>query len=85
MGEARQKRQEQLAFPFARGSEAPLGEREGAETLRVRREAENPAGNQRVMEEVCERENRREAVKRVRANKGSPGIEGMTVDELPRV
>src|ERR1019366_4791052 len=49
----------------------------------VRREAEDPAGNQRVMEEVCERENRRAALKRVRANQGSPGIDGMTVEELP--
>jgi RNA-directed DNA polymerase len=83
MSEERQKNQEQLAFPFAGGSEAPLGEREGAEAPRVRRETEDPAGNQRVMEEVCERGNRREALKRVRANKGSPGIDGMTVDELP--
>ena len=35
------------------------------------------------MEEVCERENRRAAWKRVRAKQGSPGIDGMTVDELP--
>lgn len=83
MGEKRQKTQEQLAFPFAGGSEASQGEREGAEAPKVRREAENPAGNQRVMEEVCERENRRAALKRVRANQGSPGIDGMTVDELP--
>src|ERR1039457_5305960 len=80
MSEERQKNQEQLAFPFAGGSEAPLGEREGAEAPRGRRETEDPAGNQRVMEEVCERENRREAMKRVRANQGSPGIDGMTVD-----
>jgi RNA-directed DNA polymerase len=83
MSEQRQKNQEQLAFPFAAGSEAPGGNRQGAETLRARREAEDPAGNQRVMEEVCERENRREALKRVRANQGSPGIDGMTVDQLP--
>ena len=83
MGEKRQKNQEQLAFPFAGGSETPLGETEGIETPRARRETENPAGNQRVMEEVCERENRREALQRVRANQGSPGIDGMTVDELP--
>ena len=57
--------------------------REGAEAPRVRREAEDPAGNQRVREEVGERENRREALKRVRAKQGSPGIDGMTVDELP--
>src|ERR1017187_1332504 len=83
MSEKRQKNQEQLAFPFACGSEAPVGEGEGAEALRARRETEGPAGNQRVMEEVCERENRREAWQRVRANQGSPGIDGMTVDELP--
>src|ERR1039458_9755242 len=83
MSEKRQKNQQQLAFPFACGSEAPVGEGEGAEALRARRETEGPAGNQRVMEEVCERENRREALKRVRANQGSPGIDGMTVEELP--
>jgi RNA-directed DNA polymerase len=83
MSEERQKNQEQLAFAFAGGSEAPSGEREGAEAPMVKREAEDPAGSQRLMEEVCERENRREALKRVRANQGSPGIDGMTVEELP--
>ena len=83
MSEERSKNQEQLAFPVAWGSEAPAGGREGAEAPRVRRETEDPAGNQRVMEEVCQRENRRKALKRVRANQGSPGIDGMTVEELP--
>ena len=35
------------------------------------------------MEEVVERGNLKAALKRVRKNKGSPGIDGMTVDELP--
>lgn len=35
------------------------------------------------MEEVCERENLRAALKQVRANQGSPGIDGMTVGQLP--
>jgi RNA-directed DNA polymerase len=35
------------------------------------------------MEEVCERENCKQALQRVKANKGSPGIDGMTVEELP--
>jgi group II intron reverse transcriptase/maturase len=35
------------------------------------------------MEHVCERANLLAALKRVRKNKGSAGIDGMTVDELP--
>jgi len=35
------------------------------------------------MEEVCERENLKQALKRVRANKGAPGVDGMTVQALP--
>jgi RNA-directed DNA polymerase len=35
------------------------------------------------MELVCERQNCLAALKRVRENKGSPGIDGMTVKELP--
>ena len=34
------------------------------------------------MEEVCERENCLQALKRVKSNKGSPGIDGMKVEEL---
>jgi len=36
------------------------------------------------MERVAERGNVRAALKRVRQNKGSPGVDGMTVDELPK-
>ncbi len=39
-------------------------------------------GTDRLMEEVVQRENARVAFKRVRQNKGSPGIDGMTVDDL---
>ena len=35
-----------------------------------------------MMEEVVRRENLKKALKRVCANKGSPGVDGMTVDEL---
>jgi RNA-directed DNA polymerase len=35
-----------------------------------------------LMEEVCERGNCWQAYKRVKANKGSPGIDGMTVGDL---
>lgn len=36
-----------------------------------------------MMEEVCERENCQQALKRVKSNKGSPGIDGMSVKQLP--
>jgi len=35
-----------------------------------------------LMEGVCERENLNRAYKRVKANKGAPGVDGMTVGEL---
>src|SRR5664279_821875 len=35
------------------------------------------------MEEVCGRENCKQALKRVKANKGSAGVDGMTVQQLP--
>lgn len=37
-----------------------------------------------TMEEICKRNNLLEAIKRVRQNKGSPGVDGMTIDELPQ-
>ena len=35
-----------------------------------------------LMEEVCERDNLNRAYKRVKSNKGSPGVDGMTVQDL---
>src|ERR1035437_5110990 len=40
---------------------------------------ENPASTNRLMEAVCERENLKAALRQVKANKGSPGVDGMTV------
>jgi RNA-directed DNA polymerase len=44
--------------------------------------AESPAKTDRLMEEVCERENLKEALRQVKANKGSSGVDGMTVVAL---
>lgn len=46
-------------------------------------EPESPSACGRLMEEICERENLKQALKRVRANKGAPGVDGMTVNALP--
>jgi RNA-directed DNA polymerase len=50
----------------------------------AKRDSENPVAiEQHLMEEVCRGDNLRKALKRVKSNKGSAGVDGMTVDELP--
>lgn len=84
-GQRQKNRPEQgvLAFPTESRSEAPKAAEQGTETLVVKRGTESLAGTERLMEEVCELENCKQALQRVKANRGSPGVDGMTVDELP--
>ncbi|MBI4906328.1 MAG: group II intron reverse transcriptase/maturase [Acidobacteria bacterium] len=84
MSRKRQKNQNQmeLAFPDEPMGEAPGGEGEGAELLTAKQETENAARKYDVLEEILERDNLKEAYRRVKANRGSPGIDGMTVEEL---
>jgi len=55
---------------------------EGTESLAAKHRTESPAIPEQLMEAVCERENCKQALRRVRANKGSPGVDGMTVHKL---
>jgi RNA-directed DNA polymerase len=75
--------QEILDFHSERTGEARPAEGEATESVPTVHAPENPASTNRLMEGVCERENLKEALQRVKGNKGSPGIDGMTVDELP--
>jgi RNA-directed DNA polymerase len=83
MSDKRQKNQLVLAFPAEDRGEAPRAAEEGTESLAAKRKAESPAIGEQLMEEVCERENCKQALARVKANKGSPGVDGMTVHDLP--
>jgi RNA-directed DNA polymerase len=85
MSDKRQKNQLQmvLAFTVEGRSEAPKARREGTESFTANCATESPAGTQQLMEEVCGRENCLRALRRVKANQGSPGIDGMKVAELP--
>jgi len=47
------------------------------------KKTKSPMFNEALMEDICERSNLQVALKRVMRNKGAPGIDGMTVDELP--
>ena len=43
---------------------------------------ETPTSDDQVMERILERENLKRALKRVRENKGAPGVDGMKVGQL---
>ena len=79
----RQNIQLELALePAAKGEARSAGAR-GTEARTARAEPERPAaGQQPSMEAVVEPGNLKKALARVRRNKGAPGVDGMTVDEL---
>jgi RNA-directed DNA polymerase len=80
--DARRQKPEQLGLPLEARGEAPSDQRSGeASTLA---NGEVRSGSNRLMEQVVARGNVRVALARVRENRGSPGVDGMTVDELPQ-
>jgi RNA-directed DNA polymerase len=82
MSAKRQNTQLRLAFDTPTASEARCDVREGTEALTATTGGERPA-SATLMEEVCHRENLKRALRRVRANHGSAGVDGMTVEQLP--
>jgi len=82
MDTKRQKIQLELAFMAESRGETPMAANKGTEVSKAKRKPEDPALPVLLMEEICQRENLRKALQRVRQNKGSPGIDGMTVKKL---
>ncbi|MFO1043593.1 MAG: group II intron reverse transcriptase/maturase [Planctomycetaceae bacterium] len=78
----RPKTQKYLAFPEESRDEVPMASGGGSESSAAKRESERPAKFEALMEDICERRNLEEALRRVRVNKGAPGIDGMTIDGL---
>ena len=70
----------QLELPFKSRGEAPRVERSEEELSAARGDERSGASD--LMERVVSRPNLQAALKRVRKNKGSPGIDGMTGEEL---
>src|SRR5271157_4946699 len=75
----RQNIQIELDFSSPPAGEAREARREETESLSAVHEPESPANTNRLMEEICERENLKQALQQVKANKGSAGVDGMTV------
>lgn len=62
---------------------------DGGTRASAREEPQTPTGLRRdraltseLMEEICKPENLKRGYRKVKANKGAPGVDGMTVDEL---
>ena len=70
----------QLELPLENRGEAPRVQRSEEVPLTAR--VTEGSGKCDLMEMAVRRPNLQTALKRVRSNKGSPGIDGMTVDEL---
>ena len=72
----------QLELPFMGRGEAPRGRR-SAEAPMAARGSEHPGNDgSDLMERVLSRPNLKAALKRVRKNEGSPGVDGMSTEEL---
>ena len=83
MGRKRQPNQLKLVFPEDAEGEA-RGAPERAEPPVAAPACERPATAERLRERIVEAQNGREALKRVQANGGAPGGDGMTVRRLGR-
>src|SRR6202049_3123502 len=77
--QSQQKIQTELNSSPTPAGEAREAGREETESPSTVNDPESPASTNRLMEEVCERENLKEALRRVKANQGSAGVDGMTV------
>ena len=77
----RQTIQYSLALEPGDQSETLVSGYQGAEPVVAKPAPESPASTEQLMEEVCDRENLVRAWKRVRQNKGSPGVDRMTIGD----
>jgi RNA-directed DNA polymerase len=79
----RQKNQVELNLCTGAKGEAPSAAAQESEARAAKTRLERPAAAGPSMEAVVERENLKEALARVRSNKGAAGVDGMSVDDLP--
>jgi RNA-directed DNA polymerase len=80
--EKRRKIQHELAFEDADRGEAPRSSKGRVETTAAGLGTESQTNTDKLIEEACEKENLKEALRRVKANAGAAGVDGMTVKEL---
>ena len=78
-----QKSCNRTALTLRNKGEASIVSKQGSKVVIATQDTENsPNNTNKLMEVICDRENLRKALKCVCQNKGSPGVDGMTIDEL---
>jgi len=75
----------ELDLPTPGGGEAPRRDAQEVEAMMATDGRESPAFTGRLMEAICDPDNIEDALKAVVRNKGAPGIDGITVKQLPDV
>src|SRR3984893_12587512 len=74
-----------LDLPIPGRGETPRPIAREAEVATAPSEPENPASTAYLMEAICDPENIEAALRAVVRNKGAPGVDGITVRQLPGI
>src|ERR1700687_1915198 len=75
----------ELALPIPGRGEAPRRDLQEVEVVTATAEPESPASTEHLMEAICDPDNIEAALRAVVRNKGAPGIDGITVKQLPGI
>src|SRR6516164_5058138 len=75
----------ELALPIPGRGEAPRRDGQEVETITATAEPESLASTEHLMEAICDPDNIEAALRAVVRNKGAPGIDGITVKQLPEI
>lgn len=79
----RERQKTDKAWPRSDEGEARGDEETGIELFMASELTKSQESTSQIIEEVCQPKNLLEALRRVKQNRGSPGVDGMTVKELP--
>jgi RNA-directed DNA polymerase len=75
----------ELDLPMPGRGEAPCLDWREVEAVTATAERESPAPTEHLMEAICDSDNIETALRAVVRNKGAPGIDGITVQQLPGI
>lgn len=75
----------ELDLPMPGRGEAPRRDAQEVEAVMATGDPESPASTKHLMEAICAPDNIGAALSAVVRNKGAPGIDGVTVKQLPSI